>query len=132
MKVEAYIDALFALYMDSKSHTGVNIFVGGSVVYVSSKKQKGMTKSPTKAELVGFLENLGVVELVEDLTCFITNRQELVPVIYQDSTSVISLITKGGGIARTKHLRARMNLGKEAVDENKVLIIYKRFRKDES
>ena len=51
------------------------------------------------------------------------------PIIYQDSTSVISLITKGGGITQTKHLRARMNLGKEVVDENKVLIIYKRSGK---
>jgi hypothetical protein len=33
-------------------------------------------------------------------------------------------VTKGGGIARTKHLRARMNLGREVVDENRALVEY--------
>jgi hypothetical protein len=37
---------------------------------------------------------------------------------------VISLVTIGGGITRTKHLRARMNLGKEMVDEKRIRIEY--------
>ncbi len=44
--------------------------------------------------------------------------------MYQDSTSVISLVTKGGGVVRMKHLRVRMNLCKEAVDEERVRIAY--------
>ncbi len=36
-----------------------------------------------------------------------------VPIIYQDSTLVILLITKVGGVARSKCLRARMNLGRD-------------------
>jgi len=53
---------------------------------------------------------------------FITNSPVQIPVIYQDSTSVISLVTKGGGIVRTKHLRVRMNFCKEGVDQNKFKI----------
>jgi hypothetical protein len=44
--------------------------------------------------------------------------------IYQDSTSVISLVMKGGGIVHTKHLCIRMNLCREAVDEKRIRIAY--------
>jgi hypothetical protein len=40
-----------------------------------------------------------------------------IPIVYQDSTSVITLVTQGGGVTRTQHLRNRMHLVKEAVDE---------------
>ncbi len=63
LQVEAYIDAAFASHTDSKSHTGVIILVGASLVYVASKKQKCVTKSPTEAELVGLTDNIGLVEL---------------------------------------------------------------------
>jgi hypothetical protein len=42
------------------------------------------------------------------------------PTVYQDNTSVISLVTIGGGVVRTKHLRARMGLVKEAIENNKL------------
>jgi hypothetical protein len=60
--VRAYVDAAFALHPDySKSHSGVAIFVGWTLVYVSSKKQKCMSKSPTEAELIALTDNLGLI-----------------------------------------------------------------------
>jgi hypothetical protein len=53
LRVEAYIDAAFASHPESKLHTRVVILVGRSLVYVSSKKPKCVTKSPTEAEVVG-------------------------------------------------------------------------------
>jgi hypothetical protein len=35
------------------------------------------------------------------------------------------MITKGGGITRTKHLRARMHLGKEAFDNGNIIVQFK-------
>ena len=32
------------------------------------------------------------------------------------------MVTKGGGKLRTKHLRARMHLGKEMVDEGRIVV----------
>jgi hypothetical protein len=98
------------------------MYVGNALVYASSRKQKCMTKSPTEAELVALTDNLGLVELFEEFVSFITNRPMGIPTIYQDSTSVITLVTMGGGIVRTRHLRARMNLGKEAIEEKKVAV----------
>jgi hypothetical protein len=123
--VEAYVDAAFAPHADSKSHTGVAIFIGGALVFAASRKQKCVTKSPTESELFALTENIGFVELFEEFFSFIVNREKkMPPLIYQDSTSVISLVTKGGGIVRTKHLRVRMNLCKEAVEEKRIRIAY--------
>jgi hypothetical protein len=121
LKVEAYMDAAFAPHADSKSHTGVAIFIVGASVFAASWKQKCVTKSPTESELVALIDNIGFVELFEDFFSFILNQEKkMPPLIYQDSTSVISLVMKGGGIACTKHLHIRMNLCREAVDEKRI------------
>jgi len=54
------VDAAFAIHSDSKSHTGVAVFVGGALVYAASRKQKCMTKSPTESELVALTDNVGL------------------------------------------------------------------------
>jgi len=113
------VDAAYALHNDSKSHTGVVIYVGETLVYVSSKKQKCMSKSPTEAELIALTDNLGLIELFHEFLEFLTMKRVDPPTIYQDCNAVVSLDTKGGGQTRTKHLRARMNLGKEMVDERR-------------
>jgi hypothetical protein len=131
--VEAYIDAAFASHHDSKSHSGVAVYIGNTLVYASSRKQKCMTKSPTESELVALTDNLGLIELFEEFVSFIQNRSMGIPIIYQDSTSVITLVTKGGGVVRTRHLRACMNLGQEAIQDKKVEVLYcpaKKMRAD--
>jgi hypothetical protein len=122
--VTAYVDAAFGLHNDSRSHSGVVVFVGGTLAYVSSKKQKCMSKSPTEAELIALTDNLGLLELFRELVSFLIMSQVPMPIVYQDCTTVITLVTKGGGITRTKHLRVRMNLGKEMVDENRIRVEY--------
>jgi hypothetical protein len=39
LKVEAYVDAAFAIHRDSKSHTRVAVFVGRALVNAVSRKQ---------------------------------------------------------------------------------------------
>ena len=110
LELLAFIDAAFASHPDSKSHTGIAIFIGGVLVFAASRKKKCITKSPTESELVALTDNTGFFEFFAEFFGFITNTEVKSPVIYQDSTSVISLITKGGGVVRTKHLRVLMNL----------------------
>ncbi len=93
-QLTAYVDASFALHSDSKSHTGVAIFMGGALlVFAASRKQKCVMKSPTESELVALSDNLGFIELFEEFLAFVENRGKQVPTIYQDSTSAISLVT---------------------------------------
>jgi len=93
--------------------------VGETLVNVSSKKQKCMSKSPTKAELIRLMDNLGLIKLFHEFLGFLMMKKIDPLTIYQDCNAVVSLVTKGGGQTRTKHLQARMNLGKEKVDENR-------------
>ena len=122
--IRAYVDAAFALHSDSKSHTGVMVYVGETLVYVSSKKQKCMSKSPTEAELIGLTDNLGFIELFQEFVEFLVGRELKTPIVFQDCSAVVTLVTKGGGVTRTKHLRARMNLGKEMVDQERIQVVY--------
>ena len=105
LNVVAYIDASFAPHPDAKLHSGVAIFVGGALTYVDSRKQKCITKSPTESDLVALTDYIGLVELFAEFVAFATDSPVTVPVIYQDSTSFISVVTRGGGIMSTKHLR---------------------------
>ena len=73
-QLKAYIDALFALHGDSKSHTGVVIFMGGALVFAASRKQKCVMKRPTESELVDLLDNLGFVELFKEFLTFVENH----------------------------------------------------------
>jgi hypothetical protein len=122
--IRAYVDAAFALHSDSKSHTGVMVYVGETLVYVSSKKQKCMSKSLTEAELIGLTNNLGFIELFQEFVEFLVGRKVNTPIVFQDCSAVVTLVAKGGGITRTKHLCARMNLGKEMVDQERVHVVY--------
>jgi hypothetical protein len=93
-------------------------------LYVSSKKQKCTSKSPTEAELIALTDNLGFVELFQEVVEFLTMSKQKPETIYQDCSAVVTLIMKEGGITRTKHLRARMNLGREVVEENRASILH--------
>jgi hypothetical protein len=82
--VVAYMDAAYALHSNSKSHSGVIIYVGGTLCYVSFCKQKCMSKSPMEAELIALSDNLGLVKLFQEFVKFITRKKVSIPVVFQD------------------------------------------------
>jgi hypothetical protein len=77
-----------------------------------------------ESELVALTDHIGFVEAFAEFFGFIVGEETKAPTIYQDSTSVISLVTKGGGIIRTKHLRVRINVCQEAVQEKRINVEY--------
>ncbi len=122
LQLHAYVEAAFALHDDSKSHTGVVILLDNTMVYAASRKPKCVTKSPTEAELVGLTDNLGLIVLFHEFISFLVGKKVALPIAYQDSTSVVTLVTKGGGVVRTKHLRVRMHLAKEQLEKKRLMI----------
>jgi len=110
------VDAAFAPHPGAKLQTGIAIFIAGMLVYAASRKQKCVTKSPT--------DSGSFIELFAEFFAFITNTKFVSPMIYQDCTAVISLVTECGGAVRTKHRRVRMELCKEALKEKRIRISY--------
>lgn len=123
-KVVVYIDASFATHNDGKSHSGIVIFVGGVAVFCALWKQKCVSKSLTEAELVTLSDNLGFVELFQEFITFVTNAKIEITLIFQDNTSIISMVTTGGGITRAKHMRTRMFLVLESIKDKRETIHY--------
>lgn len=87
------------------------LFVVGDGIY-SIEKVNGHNKNLSESERVELLSTLGAWIYLGALMLYSKYRIG-VPIIYQDSTLVIFLITKVGGVARSKCLRARMNLGRD-------------------
>jgi hypothetical protein len=79
-----------------------------------------VTKDATEAKLVALSDILNVVLLLDEFLQYQGHGSTNAPVIMQDNTSTKSLVTKGGGQVRNKHLRARQYLVKQAVDDKEV------------
>jgi hypothetical protein len=122
--VAGYIDAAFGCHHDGKSQSGCIVRVGGAPVLVISRKQKIVTKDSTEAELVALSDLVTEVERCDEFMKEQGVQDLEVPVVYQDNTSTISLVTEGGGKPRTKHLRVRQHLVKEKIDKKEVRVEY--------
>jgi hypothetical protein len=93
LRIVAYVDAAFATHDDSKSHSGVALFVAGVLVYSASKKQACITKSPTESKLGALSDYVGFIELFHEFISSLVMEKLPIPIVYQDSTSVITLFT---------------------------------------
>jgi hypothetical protein len=124
LAVRAHIDAAFALHGDGKSHSGLVIKIGGSTIMCKSSKQKIVTKDSTEAELVA-LSDMMVLVLKAHEFMQSQGRGKKAPVLYQDNMSTISLVTKGGGKYRTKHMRVRREVVRECASNGDIRVVYK-------
>jgi hypothetical protein len=128
LKLEGFIDAAFGCHNDGKSHTGVLITFGKCMVATMSSKQKIVSKDSTEAELVALSDKvLSIVQCNEFL-----RDQGLtvgVPTVYQDNTSCIQLVTKDGGIFRTKYFNVRRARVRELIDKGIISVTYLETRR---
>jgi hypothetical protein len=124
LQLEVYVDAAFASHVDSWSQSGIVVYLGGAMVFGASRKQKCMMKSPTESKLVALTDHISFAEAFAEFLGFIIGEEVRAPTIYQDSTFVILLVTKGGGVIRTKHQRVRMTLCREVVQEKRIKVEY--------
>ena len=105
-RIEAYIDAAHACHEDGFGQSGGAIMVGGAMVEVITRKQKWAARDSTEAELVAVEGLLLDVEWHDEW--FRGQGYDLdMPLIYQDNTSTITLITKGGGKMRNRTMRVK-------------------------
>ena len=123
--VEAYIDASYGVHQDGKGHTGVCISIGSGFFYVSSTKQKLVSKSSTEAELIGVSDGLSQVIWVRNFLR--AQGHDTGPaVLWQDNKSTLALIEKGRSTSsRTKHISIRYFFVTDRVKSGRVTLQYK-------
>lgn len=123
--VVIYADASYGVHLDGKSHTGIVIFVGGALVFVSSSKQKLVTKSSSEAELVAASD--ATPEGIHTRELLLGQGYQVGPsTLYQDNKSTIALIEKGRSTsARTRHINIRYFFIKDRVASGEMVVQYK-------
>jgi hypothetical protein len=123
LELDGYIDASFGCHDDGKSHTGMVVTIGGATVMCMSSKQKIVTKDSTEAELVGLSDKvMNVLQCDEFMRA--QGHNIGTPVLLQDNTSTITLVTKGGGKYRSKYMKVRQEFVKERVDAGDAFVQY--------
>ena len=94
VKLEAYIDASHATHADFKGHSGVVVTLGRGPIYVSSTKQKAMSKSSFEAEIYAASDGgsmvIWILKLLEDLGANVKPA-----IIYQDNEGAASVLRSG-------------------------------------
>jgi hypothetical protein len=106
-KIWWWVDASYAVHADMKSHTGGTLSLGKGSIYSTSSKQKLVTRSSTKAEVVGVHDVMPqLIWTVHFLKGQGMNIDE--SILYQDNTILI-LLEKNGWSSSTKWTR-HMNI----------------------
>jgi hypothetical protein len=124
MDLHAFVDASYACYLDSKSHTGICLSLGNDsgAFLALSKKQTITADSTTVAEFVathtGCQRILWSKNMLEEMG--------FLPKIFlhQDNTSTIHLLKHSGNSGRTKHIALRYNMIREAIKHHDIQVVY--------
>ena len=125
LRINAWIDASYAVHKDARSQTGIILGLGDQkgFVYFRSSVQKIISDSSTYAELIGQHDGahnvLWLSYLMKELGYEMSGEQT--PILFQDNASAIHLATRGPGVvARSKHFRVRYFFVKQLLDSNTV------------
>jgi hypothetical protein len=115
-RLVAYVDASFAVHYDAKGHSGLALVYLGCVIESECGKQKIATKDSTESEVVALSDKLARIERTQDFLKLQGAKFRGMPIIFQDNSSVMTLVRKdGGNHMRTKHLEARRAIVYEQV-----------------
>jgi hypothetical protein len=123
--VRWWVDALYAVHPDMRSHTGSAMSLGRGIIYGTSKRQKLNTKSSTEAELVGgddvIPQVLWTLYFLED-----QGYKNDENILYQDKKSSILLETNGQGSGgkQTRHIAVRYFFIADRVKSKEIRIEY--------
>ena len=107
---------------DSKSTSGVLIYVGGVLVAFASKKQTTVARSTTEAEGLALKYALTLLEFIAQVLGELGMKHNT-PVVLEDNTAVIALMHGPRAYkARTKHLIVAFNFCRQMVRSGIVVL----------
>jgi len=117
--VSMYTDAAYDVHVDSKSHSGITVFVGeaGCAMFSSSNKQHCITRSSTDAEIVACEVGALLGSYYRDVLQELGIRADVLQ--FQDNQSCITLCEKGTRCydRKERHMVRRINYLKEYLDD---------------
>jgi hypothetical protein len=118
------VDASFGVNADGSSRFGMVIMMVGAAIGCWSSKQKLVTKSSTKAEVVALSDGLTNALWMRGMVK--AQGYELVPTkVYEDNQKVISIINSGRSPKhRTNHLNIRHFFARDRVKRGDIVVLY--------
>ena len=118
--LEVFSDISYAAGADHKSIQGLVVYYAGVPIAWQCGTQPFVAHSTAEAELIAYCESLVVGRATEALLASIWQQWDFEKVIYGDNAAAINLahgVTTASW--RTRHLRIRASVLKEALDESK-------------
>ena len=119
----SWVDVLYGVHSDSKSHTGGCISFRWGVFATKCQKQRLNTKSSTEGEIVGvsnFLPNMMCVSMFLEAQGFTLEEN----ILYQDNESAMRIVLYGkrSCSAKTKHMNHRYFWIKNRLEKEKIKV----------
>ena len=120
----AFTDASFLAHMNMKSRSGILILLAGGVIYISSVRQKLVTKSTSESELVALCD--GATALLVIRKFLIAQGYDLgKSTIMEDNKSTIDMVKAGRPTSfRTKHIAMRYFFVKDYIEAGELDVQY--------
>jgi hypothetical protein len=121
--VEAFCDASFSRTEDCKSTVGFIVLINNNVYKYRSKKLKFITDSVCETEYMSIYFVLKEVQALFNIFDFLGIKAEK-PVIFNDNRRAVELVMSKCSIERTKHIKRKYLLEREAVLEGDACVEY--------
>ena len=116
--LEIFCDIAYSAGSGHRSVQGIVVCLGGQPICWQTSQQPFVTHSTAEAELVSYCEGLIAGKAAEALVKELTGVTAVMKVIYGDNIAAIGLANGTTASSwRTRHLRIRASLLKQALDE---------------
>ncbi|CAM9734767.1 unnamed protein product [Heterosigma akashiwo] len=115
LNISMYCDAdLATVHEDTKSTSGIMIFINGSLIVWLSKKQSTIARSTVESEALALDLGVKMLEFIIGILDEIGIRYDK-PNVYEDNMSLIYILNGFGYNRRTKHMLIKLNYLKDKV-----------------
>ncbi|CAM9901067.1 unnamed protein product, partial [Heterosigma akashiwo] len=116
LNISMYCDAdLATVHEDTKSTSGIMIFINGSLIVWLSKKQSTIARSTVESEALALDLGVKMLEFIIGILDEIIGIRYDKPNVYEDNMSLIYILNGFGYNRRTKHMLIKLNYLKDKV-----------------